>query len=177
MALGINSVSISAYNGCAGGCGRKANNVSFGRKSDEYENPISRSTERNLAIISASGISLVTGTIAGVIAKGVSSTKAALITGGLTAAATLALTLPGSLYRAKVKAFTEEKEMDVFSRDRNVKTTLLEGMDKEANDDAVPFDKKLDDHLKLQTANRGNAVMVQTTSTNNTQPASANNQQ
>lgn len=174
MTLGsINSSScfVGRYAGCNG------RQVSFGRKSDEYENPISRSTERNLAIISASGISLVAGTIAGVIAKGVSSTKAALITGGLTAAATLALMLPGSLYRAKVKAFTEEKEMDVFSRDRNVKTTLLEDMDKEANNKEVPFDKKLDDHLKLQTANRGSAVMVQTSSSNNNISTSATNNQ
>lgn len=130
----------------------------------EYENPISRKTERNLAILKSVGWSSVFGLI---VAGVVSSFKSEKITGkysvlaGLaTAAVSLLINLPPALYNTKVNAYVKQKEMDVFSRDRNLKTNLTEEVDKEVQDSEVSLDKKLDDNLKLQMANRGTALGI-----------------
>ena len=130
----------------------------------EYENPISRSTEKNLAILGSlagAGVSGVAiGGITGYLLKETqhAGKKYGLMAGGLTAAIYLLVTLPAKIYRTKVGAFTREKEMDVFSRDRNLKSNLTEEVDKEVQDPDVSLDKKLDDNLKLQMANKGNAI-------------------
>lgn len=135
---------------------------SFGNsKNEEYENPISRSTERNLAILETAGSSAIIGLIAWGLSSCVSSnTKATKTIGAAAAALTLLLLLPSNLYNTKVRAFTKQKEMDVFSRDRSLKSNLTEDVDKEVQDKNVSLDKKLDDNLKLQMANRGNAIGI-----------------
>lgn len=127
----------------------------------EYENPVSRETERNLAILKASGESVVAGAIIGGLSTfAVKNKKTAYIIGAVAALATLAVTLPPALYNRKVSAFVKQKEMDVFSRDRNLKSELTEEVDKEVQNPEVSLDKKLDDNLKLQMANRGAAVGI-----------------
>ena len=131
------------------------------RTENIYENPISRKTERNLAVLSSTAVSSVAGAITYLITR--TLTEGHKIPGLLGAAAailTLGFTLPGNLYKAKVSAFTAEKEMDVFARDRSVKTNLTEALDKEVSNEDVSLDKKLDDNLKLQMANRGSAILV-----------------
>lgn len=51
--------------------------------------------------------------------------------------------------------------MDVYSRDKELKSALTEEVHKEVLDPEVSLDKKLDDNLKLQTANRAQALLVQ----------------
>lgn len=128
----------------------------------EYENPVNRETEKNLAILSSTAGSLVVGAIVGGLSSTLGfKTKTGPILLGLAAAAvTLGITLPPALYNRKVSAFVKQKEMDVFSRDRNLKTNLTEEVDKEVQDSKVSLDKKLDDNLKLQMANRGAALGV-----------------
>ena len=74
---------------------------------------------------------------------------------------TAALALPSKLYNTAVNAFAREKEMDVYSRDKELKSALTEEVHKEVLDPEVSLDKKLDDNLKLQTANRAQALLVQ----------------
>ena len=132
------------------------------KNENEYENPISRSTERNLAILGSAG----TASILGLIAWGLTSClgfkekRTPIIWGVSAAALTLLLLLPANIYNTKVRAFAKQKEMDVFTRDRNLKTNLTEDVDKEVQNPEVSLDKKLDDNLKLQTANRGSALVV-----------------
>lgn len=126
----------------------------------EYENPVNRETEKNLAILSSVGGSAVVGAIAYGIGRAIKGGGGSLpnwlgIGAGV---ATLALTLPAAIYNRKVSAFVKQKEVDVFSRDRNLKTNLLEEVDKEVQNPDVSLDKKLDDNLKLQMANRGAAL-------------------
>ena len=131
-------------------------------KGEEYENPVSRGTERNLALLRNVGLASVFGAVAAGIVSSIKnekiSAKNPIIAGLSVAAAVLFVTLPSALYNTKVNAYVKQKEMDVFSRDRSLKTNLTEEVDKEVQDSEVSLDKKLDDNLKLQMANRGNAI-------------------
>lgn len=138
----------------------KTNVVPFKSSSNsgktEYENPVNRETEKNLAILTSLGTSAAVGVIIG----GLTSlfSKRPKTWGFIAGLGSLAVTLPSAVYNRKVSAYVKQKEVDVFSRDRNLKTNLIEEVDKEVQNPQVSLDKKLDDNLKLQMANRGAAV-------------------
>lgn len=138
--------------------------LTFGdnKKTTEYENPVSRETEKNLAILSAGASSAVVGLLIGGISMFLFKRGSKLpIWAGIGATiGSLAVTLPPAIYNRKVSAFVKQKEMDVFSRDRSLKVNLTEEVDKEAQNPDVSLDKKLDDNLKLQMANRGGALGI-----------------
>lgn len=129
-------------------------------KKTQYENPVSRSTERNLAILKSTGESTLLGGIIFALTScfGFKGKTVPIIAGVGTFISTMVFTLPANLYNTKVSAFAKQKEMDVFSRDRNLKSNLTEEVDKEVQSKDVSLDKKLDDNLKLQMANRGAAI-------------------
>ena len=119
-----------------------------------YENPINRKTEKGLTIWGSVG----TGAVIGATAAGISTCfiketakyrygKAGLI-GLAVMAATMALTLPAKLYNTKVRAFTREKEMDVYIKGNKVEKELYNQMN-EAAKNADAAQKK---HLALQYA-------------------------
>ena len=131
-----------------------------------YENPINRKTEKGLTIWGSVG----TGAVIGATAAGISTCfiketakyrygKAGLI-GLAVMAATMALTLPAKLYNTKVRAFTREKEMDVYSRDRELKSNLLTEVDKEVKDDEVPLEQKINHYATMQMATNGSGLLV-----------------
>ena len=73
--------------------------------------------------------------------------------GGIGAAAgliTLALTLPSKLYNTKVNAFAREKEMDVYSRDKDLKSNIMEEVNKEVKDEDVDLDQKINHYTSVQ---------------------------
>lgn len=157
------------------GCGPKPTNFCAYENKNEYENPVSRGTERNLAVLSATCGSVVFGAIAFGLAscfkhpewakgcgfKGFTSAfKMPLIAGATAVVVSLLVTLPAKIYNTKVNAFVKQKEMDVFTRDRELKSNLTEQVGDEVKDEEVSLDKKLDDNLKLQMANRGAAVGI-----------------
>ncbi len=136
-----------------------------------YENPVSRSTEKNLAILKTVGTASVVGAIVGGLtsclglgnaaeSSFLKRNKIAVLAGIAATAITTAITLPANVYNTKVSAFAKQKEMDVFSRDRSLKSNLTEEVDKEVQDEEVSLDKKLDDNLKLQMANKGTAIGI-----------------
>lgn len=127
-----------------------------------YENPISRKKEKALATLSVIGGSAILGAVvAGLVSCLKIGTKKSALIGVGTAVVTAALALPSKLYNTAVNAFAREKEMDVYSRDKELKSALTEEVHKEVLDPEVSLDKKLDDNLKLQTANRAQALLVQ----------------
>lgn len=143
----------------------KAHLIAFNGENEtnktEYENPVSRETEKNLAILSSAATSAIIGFIVGGLSAFVTKNKKTpTAIGAIAAAATLAITLPPALYNRKVSAFVKQKEMDVFSRDRNLKANLTEEVDSEVQNPDISLDKKLDDNLKLQMANRGTALGI-----------------
>ena len=128
----------------------------------KYENPISRKKEKSLAVLSVIGGSAVVGAIAAGLDTCLKlSKKTSGIIGAGIAVLTAALTLPSKLYNTAVNAFAREKEMDVFSRDKELKSSLTEEVHKEVLDPNVSLDKKLDDNLKLQMSNRANGLFIQ----------------
>ena len=138
----------------------------FTSNKNGYENPINRKAERNLAIWANLGTgALLGGSAAGIasfcIEKG--TKNRAWMLGGIGAAvglAYLALTLPAKLYNTKVNAFTREKEMDVFSRDKDLKSNIMEEVNKEVKDEEVPLDDKINHYTSVQMANNGNGLLV-----------------
>ena len=140
--------------------------LNFTSNKNGYENPISRGTEKGLAIWgSIGGSALVGATAAGIGSCFIKSgaKNRALKLSGIGAAAgliTLALTLPAKIYDTKVKAFTREKEMDVFSRDRELKSNIMEEVDKEVKDQNVDLDKKINHYTSVQMANNGDGMLI-----------------
>lgn len=141
------------------------------KEDSNYENPISRKTERNLTVWTSLGGSALLGVIAGSlstvffpVAEGAKRTLKTsawpIAIGAAVAGITMAFTLPSKVYNTKVNAFVKEKEMDVFSRDRDLKANLTEEVHNEVKDPEVSLDKKLDDNLKLQMANKGTALGI-----------------
>lgn len=138
----------------------------FTSNKNGYENPINRGTEKGLAIWGSIGASaLIGGTAAGIgscFIKSGTKHRALKLTGIGAAAGliTLALTLPAKIYDTKVKAFTREKEMDVFSRDRELKSNIMEEVDKEVKDENVDLDQKINHYTSVQMANNGNGMLI-----------------
>ena len=140
--------------------------TNFKGEKKEYENPIERKTERNLSILGTIGGSLAAGAAsAGIATCFIDSaaknryTKAGIV-GGIVAALIMALTLPAKLYDTKVSSFAREKEMDVFSRDREVKSNLLGEIDSQVKNEDVPLEQKIDAFAQFQMAAKGNGLLV-----------------
>lgn len=157
-------MNVSAIN-CTG-----ANNLAmqpkFGAaRKEEFENPINRNTERNLAILECAGKSALAGaTAAGLtscfVNGGLKENKKLLAgVGSVVTLAGLALTLPSKLYNTKVSAFAKEKEMDVFSRDRELKSNIMEEVNNEVKDDNIDLDKKINHYTSVQMANNGRGLL------------------
>ena len=138
----------------------------FTSKNSEYENPINRGTEKGLAIWGSIGGSALAGGIAAGIGscfiKSGAKNRAWKLggIGAAVAAITMALTLPAKLYDTKVKAYTREKEMDVFSREKDLKSNIMEEVNNEVKDEDVDLDTKVNHFATVQMANNGNGVMV-----------------
>ena len=145
----------------------KSNTVENSKSSPKhqtyYENPIDRKTERNLAILSTSVTSLALGGLAAgatLMAQNKKDWKLPTVLGLGAAALTMGIMLPSALYNIKVKAFTREKEMDVFSRSQEAKSSILEGVNDQIHDNSVPFDDKVKNYATIQMANNGQGVMI-----------------
>ena len=138
----------------------------FSSQKNGYENPINRGTEKGLAIWgSIGGSALVGATAAGIgscFIKSGAKNRALKLSGIGVAAGllTMALTLPAKLYNTKVRAFTREKEMDIFSRDRELKSNIMEQIDKEVKDEDVSLDQKINHYTSVQMANNGNGMLI-----------------
>ena len=138
----------------------------FGANTQYYENPINRGAEKKLAIWTTAGGCIAGGLAAAGLAScfvegGFKANKKLLsIIGGVVALGAMALTLPSKIYNTKVNAFAREKEMDVFARDRALKSSIMEEVNKEVKDDEVPLDKKVSHFATVQMAQNGRGLMV-----------------
>ena len=128
-----------------------------------YENPVNRKTERNLAILRNISLSTIIGVVAGWLTKSFVKETTWKLPVGIGAAATaisMILTLPGALYGTKVRAFAREKEMDVFSRQKETQSDLYEDLNQEIRNDYVPLDQKINHYTTVKMAENGNGVMI-----------------
>ncbi len=155
MNISAISASNQPYAGLKFGAARK----------EEFENPINRNTEKGLAVLECTGVSALAGaTAAGLtscfVEGGIKANKK--LVGGVgagVALATMAFKLPAALYNTSVKAFTREKEMDVFSRDRELKSNIMEEVNNEVKDSSIDLDKKIDHYTSVQMANKGRGLL------------------
>jgi len=138
----------------------------FTQNNQNYENPINRKTEKGLTVLGSIGSGAVLGATAGGIATCFikETAKHRYAKAGLLGLAvmgiTMALTLPAKLYDTTVRAFTREKEMEVFSRDRELKSNLLGEVDKEVKDEEVSLEQKINHYATMQMATNGSGVLV-----------------
>lgn len=150
---------ISAINNC---CPKPQ----FTANKNGYENPINRKTEKNLAVWTSIGSSTLVGgtaTALGSCLIGKGTKNRGWMLGGIGTAAgliTMALTLPSKLYNTKVNAFTREKEMDVYSRDKELKSNIMDEVNKEVKDEDVDLDQKINHYTSVQMANNGNGMLI-----------------
>lgn len=138
--------------------------MAFGSKridKDGYENPINRKTERNLAALSAVGVSSLIGLTAGGLTSCVK--KGWKIPTGVGAAAALIsmiLILPSKLYNTKVGAVVREKEMGVFSRQKEAQANIYNDINNEIKDEDVSLDDKVRHYTTVKMADNGKGVMI-----------------
>ncbi len=126
-----------------------------------YENPINRKTERNLAIISSAGVSVLLGVIAGgATAAFKKGWKIPTYVGIASALASMAISLPSKLYKTKVMAFTREKEMDVFSRKKEAQATIYEDINNEVKNDEVSLAEKIKNYSTVAIADNGKGMII-----------------
>lgn len=137
-------------------------NVNFRASKQQYENPIDRSTERNLAILGSAGASAVVGVLAGGATTlcGVKGKAWPIGVGIAAALGTLGLMLPSKLYNTKVNAYAREKEMDVFSRQKSAQTNIYENINDEIRDENVSLDQKINHYSTVKMADNGSGVMI-----------------
>lgn len=138
-------------------------NVNFKSNSrqQEYENPINRETERNLAILSSVGVSALAGVIAGGATSLMTSGKKWPLGVGIGATLlTLLLMLPSKIYNTKVNAYAREKEMDVFSRQKSAQNNIYEDINNEIKDDNASLDDKINHYATVKMADNGSGVMI-----------------
>ena len=143
----------------------QAKHTNFRSKSQGYENPVSRGTERNLAILMSVGGSALVGAIAGSLSTCFSKIRATGWKGpiGIGVAAgllTLGLTLPQRLYATKVNAFAREKEMDVFSRQKSAQSSIYEDINDEIKNEEVSLDQKINHYSTVKMADNGRGMMI-----------------
>ncbi len=132
---------------------------------NNYENPISRKSERNLAILGAVGGSTLFGVIVGLASTLFDKIKASgwkypTAIGAAAGLVMLGLTLPSKLYNTKVNAYAREKEMDVFSRQKSAQSNIYEDIDTEIKDDKVSLDDKINHYATVKMADNGNGMMI-----------------
>ena len=135
------------------------------RAKEDYENPVNRGTERNLAILTSVGGSTLVGLVAGGLSKFIPKIKnsgwkgptAVGVGAGLLA---LGLTLPQKLYSTKVNAFARQKEMDVFSRQKSAQSSIYEDINDEIKDENVSLDQKINHYSTVKMAVNGRGMMI-----------------
>ena len=63
-----------------------------------------------------------------------------------------------SLYHTKINATVKEKEMGIFTADKELKKDLTKEVHTEVKDPEVSLDQKLQHNMQLQLANKAAAV-------------------
>lgn len=100
--------------------------VLFKGQHSEFENPVNRKLEKRLAIANAGGISVAAGALTTIIARSyTSSWKHAGYFGLGAALITMMFICPRFLYKSGINSYAKEKEMDVFTKEKEIQKKLL----------------------------------------------------
>lgn len=123
--------------------------VLFKGQNYDSENPVNRRFERRLALLNAGSISIITGAATMLIARSyTSSWKHASWFGIGAGIITMLFAAPRFLYKAGIKAYTKEKEMDVFTKEKEVQKKLLSDVDEAIQNHSEDLPEKLENYSK-----------------------------
>ena len=127
--------------------------ASFKGAYSEVKNPVNRRTEKRLAILNAGGISVAMGAVTTAIARSyTSSWKHAGWFGLGAAAVTMMFVCPRFMYKSGINSYAKEKEMDVFTKEKEVQKKLLNDVDDAIEHHSEDLHDKLENYSKTKTA-------------------------
>ena len=111
----------------------------------EFKNPVNRKVEKRLAILNAGGISAAMGAVTTAIARSYTSTwKHA-------AAVTMMFVCPRFMYKSGINSYAKEKEMDVFTKEKEVQKKLLNDVDDAIEHHSADLHDKIENYSKSKT--------------------------
>lgn len=120
-----------------------------GQYGNSDKNPVNRKLEKRLAILNAGGFSAVAGALTTVVARSYTSNwKHASYFGGIAAVATMLFVCPRLMYRSGIKSFAKEKEMDVFTREKEIQQKLLNDVSTAIDEHHPDLQDKIDNYSK-----------------------------
>ena len=100
--------------------------VCFCKQKDPNRNPVNRKMEQRLAVLNAGGISVASGALTTAIARSyTASWKNAGMFGLGAALITMMFICPRLLYKSGINSYKKEKELDVFSKEKEIQKKLL----------------------------------------------------
>lgn len=127
--------------------------VSFKGQYSDFKNPVNKRTEKRLAILNAGGVSVAMGAVTTAIARSyTSSWKHASWFGLGAAAVTMLFVCPRFMYKSGINAYAKEKEMDVFTKEKEVQKKLLNDVDDAIEHHSEDLQDKLENYSKAKTA-------------------------
>ena len=119
----------------------------------DYNNPINKRTEKRLAILNAGGVSVAMGAVTTAIARSYTSTWKHASWFGLGAAAvTMMFVCPRFMYKSGINAYTKEKELDVFTKEKEVQKQLLNEVDDAIEHHSKDLHDKIENYSKSKTS-------------------------
>ena len=123
----------------------------FKAQTSVQKNPINRKTERNLAILNASGVSTIIGALTTIISRCyTSSWKHSAFFGVGAAAISMLFVCPKFLYKSGINTYTKQQEMDVFTKEKDVQKKLLDATNDAINDNNDELaNSKLESYAKI----------------------------
>ena len=118
----------------------------------EFKNPVNRKTEKHLAILNAGGVSAAIGAVTTAVARSYTSTwKHASYFGIGAAFVTMMFVCPRFMYKSGINSYAKEKEMDVFTKEKEVQKKLLNDVDDAIEHHSQDLHDKLDNYYKSKT--------------------------
>ena len=127
--------------------------VSFKGQYSDFKNPVNRRTEKRLAILNAGGISVAMGAVTTAVARSyTSSWKHAGWFGLGAAAVTMMFVCPRFMYKSGINSYAKEKEMDVFTKEKEVQKKLLNDVDDAIEHHSGDLQNKLENYSKAKTS-------------------------
>lgn len=126
--------------------------VSFRGYSSDSSNPVNKKMETRLAILNAGGISAAMGALTTIVSRSyTTSWKSAGLFGLSAAAITMLFVCPRFLYKSGINSYTKEKEMDVFTKEKEVQKKLLTDVDDAIENHPEVLRDKIENYSKTRT--------------------------
>ena len=125
--------------------------VFFKGRKNELDNPVNRKLEKRLAILNAGGISAVAGALTTAIARSyTASWKNAGMFGVGAALVTMMFICPRFMYKSGINSYKKEKELDVFTKEKEVQKKLLTDVNEAIDHGDYELNVKLENYSKAK---------------------------